>query len=546
VRKLAKACAGHKAMAELYFEDNNIGDGGAAAFASVIKRGKFRGVRTLSFINNNIGDAGALAFGRAFRKNPNALDDSGAYVQFDFASNNIGDDGANGLYRALREYEHRDRLYIDLADCKVGSGMKLQLHLADNQPPAEFLEWSKFDQECLFKAFGRAAKIKGWMLVATELLHHGMGVLVPRGNKPGDKARFEALRAELHLGRELFVVGDDKPPAPTWAYIACPIVFALKMRALCEARAKQAESTVEEDEMKKAADSLEQYAVALLEEAAIFKQAWDDAHPAVNMLAKVLHGQTIFEVAIDCGAYHFLANPVAVDCLNNVWLRRWRPFQGAASRAAYERASHARKGGARACASLFDFRLWDTPHARFVLAFVLRAVYAVYACYIATANTPFPLAVSWFEIGFLLWSLTLAMEEARQLLSAGVLSYLSDKWNVLDVLLLCLVGVASALRAAASLSTGLMLDGYELQDGGAVVAEATGEDVEWLEYLQRLHAELGPVGIRHWGGETYTELAGGIFGVAAALTLFRLLHVLTLLQSVGPLIVTTARVELVS
>ena len=51
---------------------------------------------------------------------------------------------------------------------------------------------------------------------------------------------------------------------------------------------------------------------------------------------------------------------------------------------------------------------------------------------IATTNTPFTLAVTPSEVGFLVWSLTLAMEEARQMLAAGLLGYLSDKWNVLD------------------------------------------------------------------------------------------------------------------
>ena len=77
-------------------------------------------------------------------------------------------------------------------------------------------------------------------------------------------------------------------------------------------------------------------------------------------------------------------------------------------------------------------RLWDTPRSRFLLAFALRTVYAGYAVTIATTNTPFTLAVTPGEVGFLVWSLTLAMEEARQMLAAGLLGYLSDKWNVLD------------------------------------------------------------------------------------------------------------------
>ena len=52
-----------------------------------------------------------------------------------------------------------------------------------------------------------------------------MDTLIP----DGDVERLETLRRELRVGRELF-----SPGCPTLGYIACPVVFALRMRALCE------------------------------------------------------------------------------------------------------------------------------------------------------------------------------------------------------------------------------------------------------------------------------------------------------------------------
>lgn len=192
-RELARAMAGHKALSQIYLEDNIVGDVGAKAFARALRvlKSDFELVLT----NNNAGDAGAVAFAINFEKNGEIR--SEMEVTINLTRNKVGDDGARALYRALKDKQNEQfaGVNIVLAECSVSAAFKVTNKL---ERAFGLFEWSeKYDEKKLFKIFGHASRIRGWMLISGQMLTHGMDTLIP----DGDEERLEALRQVVSSSR---------------------------------------------------------------------------------------------------------------------------------------------------------------------------------------------------------------------------------------------------------------------------------------------------------------------------------------------------------
>ena len=526
-KELARALTGHKSLKDMFLEDNIIGDLGAKAFARSIR--VLKSDLTLQLINNNVGDEGAIAFAAAFVKNTDIRE--GTEVIIDLTRNNVGDDGARALYRALKD-KQKDRyesVTIDLSDCSVSAAFKVT-----NKLERDFglFAWSeKYDEKKLFKIWGRASRIRGWLLVTGQLLAHGMDTLIP----DGDEDRLEILRKELRIGREL-----TNPSCPTLSYIACPIIFALRVRTLCAEFARVAE-TGEEEAVAEATQRVEKYAISLLETADTYKANWDDEHPAINLLEKVEQGKDMFEVALECSAYDFMAHPVANACVEMVWKAQWRPYQKASTRMTNSLSLRNPLQSVRVL-----LRRATAPYVRFLTSFVLQLAFVVLTVTVSD-SMPFAYEVSWLERAFLVFAVAFAVAEAQQVLGdlirGRIGSYLSDIWNMIDLLIISMLAVVVGLRAAAlmtPLEERVGMAGYAFaSDGASVLETESGREISWPEYkLSSAAAGFDPV---LQSGEGYLDLAQDVFGLVAMLSLIRLMSALTLFASFGPLIVMISR-----
>lgn len=204
------------------------------------------------------------------------------------------------------------------------------------------------------------------------------------------------------------------------------------------------------------------------------------------------------------------------------------------------------------------------PSTKFFFSVSMQFLCALLSIYVAE-QAPFKYELTSLQWVLLVWFAAIAQAEFMQFINAirsgDLLAYLSDFFNLIDVLFLVLAASTYVLRLLAFLTpveTRLAANQYayegpdairllplDIASGKPLQADVWGDVnqtvLTWKEYkLAEFHSE-GRYHRLVGSGEWYLERAADLWGVVAMLVLLRLLHALTLWDRLGPLLVMMRR-----